>query len=106
MRERGAASTHTAAIPLNGAGAAEARGAGEGAGEAGNEDGAAGGEAGAGADAAAEPSGPVRSVAFSPDVQHIISGSYDGIIKVWGRESGACAQTLEGHGINDRCGDV
>ncbi|MBE3043404.1 hypothetical protein IMZ48_12705 [Candidatus Bathyarchaeota archaeon] len=54
----------------------------------------------------AEPSGPVRSVAFSPEVQHIISGSYDGIIKVWGRESGACAQTLEGHGINDRCGDV
>ena len=45
--------------------------------------------------------GWVNSVAFSPDGRQIVSGSGDGTVKVWDRESGVCAQTLEGHGVSD-----
>ena len=34
-------------------------------------------------------SGPVYSVAFSPDGKTIVSGSYDKTLKVW--DAGACA---------------
>ena len=42
-------------------------------------------------------SGPVYSVSFSPDGRHIISGSEDGMIKVWNATSGEEVRTLEGH---------
>ncbi|KAK0725155.1 NACHT domain-containing protein [Lasiosphaeris hirsuta] len=37
--------------------------------------------------------GWVRSVAFSPDGQRLVSGSYDQTIKIWDPESGQCLQT-------------
>jgi WD40 repeat protein len=39
----------------------------------------------------------VRSVAYSPDGTKIISGSYDGTIKIWNANTGQCLKTLEGH---------
>lgn len=39
----------------------------------------------------------VNSVAYSPDGSKIISGSQDGIIKIWDANTGACFQTLTGH---------
>lgn len=39
----------------------------------------------------------VNSVAFSPDGTKIISGSEDGIIKIWEANSGKCIQTLKGY---------
>ncbi|KAK0730886.1 HET-R [Lasiosphaeris hirsuta] len=42
-------------------------------------------------------SGSVWSVAFSPDGQRLVSGSYDDTIKIWDPTSGQCLQTLEGH---------
>ena len=40
----------------------------------------------------------VRSVAFSADGRHVVSGSADKTIKIWDCETGTCTQTLEGHG--------
>jgi WD40 repeat protein len=40
----------------------------------------------------------VSSVAFSADGQRLASGSYDKTVKVWDTATGACIQTLEGHG--------
>ena len=37
------------------------------------------------------------SVAYSPDGQHIISGSADNSIKIWDAATGNCLQTLTGH---------
>ena len=42
-------------------------------------------------------SAPVRSVAFSRDGQQIVSGSADGMIKVWDYKLGVYTQTLKGH---------
>ena len=39
----------------------------------------------------------VNSVAYSPDGTKIISGSFDGIIKIWDVNTGECLKTLEGH---------
>jgi len=40
----------------------------------------------------------VRSVAYSPDGQRIISGSSDSTIRIWGAETGvAVGEPLEGH---------
>ena len=39
----------------------------------------------------------VGSVAFSPDSQRLVSGSYDDTIRVWETASGRCLQTLRGH---------
>jgi WD40 repeat protein len=36
----------------------------------------------------------VRSVAFSSDGKTLASGSYDGTIKLWDRQTGACLHTL------------
>jgi len=42
--------------------------------------------------------GPVWSLDYSPDGQHIISGSYDKTIRIWDAESGAAVgKPLEGH---------
>ncbi|KAK3352538.1 hypothetical protein B0T25DRAFT_606453 [Lasiosphaeria hispida] len=41
--------------------------------------------------------GSVRSVAFSPDGQRLVSGSTDNTIKIWDPTSGQCLQTLKGH---------
>ena len=38
------------------------------------------------------------SVAFSPDGRQIVSGAADGMIKIWDSDTGACTQTLKGHG--------
>jgi WD40 repeat protein len=40
---------------------------------------------------------PISSVAYSPDGKYIVSGSYDGIIKIWDANTGQCLKTLEGH---------
>jgi WD domain, G-beta repeat/Patatin-like phospholipase len=42
-------------------------------------------------------SGPVRSVAFSPDGKLIVSGSYDRSVIVWEVATGILRQTLKGH---------
>ena len=39
----------------------------------------------------------VRSVAFSPDGQRIVSGSADKTVKIWDANSGKELQTLRGH---------
>lgn len=39
----------------------------------------------------------VGSVGFSPDGQHIVSGSSSGIIKIWDAESGFESLTIQGH---------
>ena len=39
----------------------------------------------------------VLSVAFSPDGQRIVSGSYDDTIKLWDAQTGSELRTLEGH---------
>jgi len=36
----------------------------------------------------------VWSVAFSPEGKAVVSGSYDGTVKLWDRETGACLRTL------------
>jgi WD40 repeat protein len=38
-----------------------------------------------------------RSIALTPDGQSVIAGSDDGSIKIWNVDTGAHAQTLEGH---------
>jgi hypothetical protein len=42
--------------------------------------------------------GPVRSVAFSPNGQLVLSGSDDNAIRLWDAISGQPVQTLRGHG--------
>src|SRR5258708_4160723 len=43
-------------------------------------------------------SGAVRSVAYSPDGQHIVSGSSDNAIRIWNTETGAAVgKPLKGH---------
>ena len=39
----------------------------------------------------------VDSVAFSPDGQRIVSGSYDKTLKIWDANNGKELQTLTGH---------
>ncbi|BCR98592.1 NACHT and WD40 domain protein [Aspergillus luchuensis] len=39
----------------------------------------------------------VQAVAFSPDGQTVVSGSYDKTIKLWNAATGELQQTLEGH---------
>jgi eukaryotic-like serine/threonine-protein kinase len=41
--------------------------------------------------------GPVSSVAFSPDGKRIVTGSHDGTAKVWDAEQGQEVLTLKGH---------
>jgi WD40 repeat protein len=41
--------------------------------------------------------GPVLSVAYSPDGQYIASGSVDHTVRVWHVETGTCVAVLEGH---------
>ena len=42
-------------------------------------------------------SSSVSSVAFSPDGQRVVSGSYDKTVRLWDSVTGAALQTLEGH---------
>jgi WD40 repeat protein len=42
-------------------------------------------------------SGPVSSVAFSPDSAQLASASHDRTVKIWDASNGKCLQTLEGH---------
>jgi WD40 repeat protein len=42
-------------------------------------------------------SGPVTSVAISPDGKYIVSGNYDNTIKLWDIESGKEIRNFEGH---------
>ena len=42
-------------------------------------------------------SGPVRSVAFSPDGKRLVSGSHDHSVKLWDTATGRGLLTLEGH---------
>jgi WD40 repeat protein len=45
--------------------------------------------------------GPVWSVAYSPDGRHIVSGSYDRTIRIWDAETGAAVgNPLEGHTLS------
>ena len=41
--------------------------------------------------------GPVYTVAYSPDGTHIVSGSYDGTLKIWDTATSAELGTLGGH---------
>lgn len=42
-------------------------------------------------------SGPVTSVAFAPDLRQVVTGSVDGLLKVWDLESGRLLRSLKGH---------
>jgi WD40 repeat protein len=43
-----------------------------------------------------EHTGYVASVAFSPNSQHIVSGSYDATMRVWGAANGECLHVFKG----------
>jgi WD40 repeat protein len=40
----------------------------------------------------------INVCAFSPDGSRVVSGSRDGVLKIWDARSGECLQTLSGHG--------
>ncbi|KAK6603924.1 Vegetative incompatibility protein HET-E-1-like protein 15 [Botrytis cinerea] len=44
--------------------------------------------------------GPVTSVAFSPDSKQIVSGSWDYTVKLWDTMTGVMLQTLQGHALS------
>ena len=44
------------------------------------------------------------SVAVSPDGRRVVSGGYDGTLKVWDVATGKCVVTLKGHSNDVRCG--
>ena len=39
---------------------------------------------------------PVRSVAFSPNGKHVVSGSNDGLIRIWDTKTGFQVNSLVG----------
>ncbi|KAG5790721.1 hypothetical protein H9Q69_010215 [Fusarium xylarioides] len=41
----------------------------------------------------------VSTLAYSPDGQWLVSGSQDGVVKLWHADSGACIRTVGGHGL-------
>jgi len=41
-------------------------------------------------------SGPVRSVAFSPNGNRVVSGSYDNLVKIWDTATGALVSSFVG----------
>ena len=41
--------------------------------------------------------GPVRSVAFSPDGKYVVTGSWDTTAKLWDTATGAMLRTFSGH---------
>lgn len=45
----------------------------------------------------------ISSIDLNPDGKIIVSGSYDGTVRVWDRETGGCLKVLEGHNSRVIC---